>query len=376
MKTDNNSSPVVVEPKLIIRYLISNGWKSDTPKRSLHRVWLPEDTDGAPVEVFFSGVEGQERREANFALQTLSQVYEKSIDQIANEIRRLNFDLICSRIPDEYVRNESIELKVATQFLDKMKVLLAASATTEITGARFYKRVLKDGAEYSERCRFGHTFRGSFGFQIESPVGFNDQPTFTGVDQEAPFERKVVLRITNGLSSLVRAINEDDPEIIVAQPGGFSSNMCDAIADIIDEIEISKLDIAISLSPEWSSKKEYRFDYSIHQRDVEILRAAAKSMRVDDPVRKVRVYGRIKRLQTDGNPADLVEDKSRREIELGWLNEDNQLLSVKIGLDPKDYLIAVEAHKNGDVVHASGELVRLGRSWHLIDARNFSVMRF
>ncbi|RFB90330.1 hypothetical protein B5K11_19955 [Rhizobium leguminosarum bv. trifolii] len=371
----NDVSQFDLEPRLVARYLTNQGWKLDQLRSNLRRIWLPEEGASSPLEIFLNFDSKNQQRDLAFALTTISQFYEKSTEALATEIRALAYDVITSRIPDEYVRNDSIELRIASEYIDRMKTLLASSATTELNGERFYKRIRKEAIDYSERCRFGHTFRGSFGFSIESPVGLNDSPPLIGGTEDIPFERRVVERISRGFSSLSRASDEANPAVIVNEENGFSSNMCEAVIDIIEDIGVSRIEMEIAFSPEWRSYEPRQGNrFSIQYQHLDILKDAAKAMRVDEPPKTAQVVGRIKRLETDGNPADLLEDKSRREIEVSWVNEDNQLVHVKIGLSPENYLDAVEAHKNGHAVMAAGMLSKSGRHWRLDPVHSFRVV--
>lgn len=370
---DSNLSRAEIEPRMVLRYLRSRGWNIDAPRNNIRRAWLPEDAENDAVEIFMSDNE-KRYRDVRFAITTISQLYDKTSEAIINDIRSLAYDIITSKIPSEYVRNESIELRIAAQYIERMKTFLASSATTEVTGGRFYKRLSKEGVEYSERCRFGHTFKGSFGFQIESPVGLNDEPALIPDGKDIPFERRVVERVATGFASLRTAVVENSTAAIVSDEQGLSSNMCDAIADIIEDLQVSKIEFGIAMSPEWeslSASKNSEFILEYHH--VDILREASKAMRTEDPARDAQVVGRIKKLQTEGNPSDLLED-AKRQIEVGWINEDGQVVTVKLFLSPQDYLAAVEAHKAGQSVAALGQLQKNGRSWQLTDIRKFSVI--
>ncbi|MGF6174244.1 hypothetical protein [Ensifer sp. 4252] len=371
----DDASQFGLDPRLVARYLTSNGWQLDQLRSNLRRIWLPEEGAANPIEIFLSFDTKSQDRDLAFALTTISQYYERSVETLASEIRALSCDIISSKIPDEYVRNDSIELRIASEYLDRMRVFLAASATTELNGERFYKRLRKEAVEYSERCRFGHTFRGSFGFHIESPVGLNDAPSFEGIDEEVPFGRLVVERISRGLSSLSQAALQGNPNLIVAEGQGLSANMCEAIISIIEDIGVSRIDMQISFSPEWRPRvSPLPTKFSMHFQQLDILKDAAKALRVDDPPRHAQVFGRIKRLETEGNPADLIEDKSRREIEVSWVNEENQLVQVRVALSPEAYLDALEAHKNGHAVLATGIVSKVGRNWRLDPIETFKIV--
>ena len=369
-----------IEPSLIAKYLQRIGWNRSTVGNGLQRLLLTPSDGDKPIEIFLSSepLSDQKFKQAFFAIKTLSDWYEKSVVQIASEILTLAYDIIASRVPDEYVNNDTVQLRVASRFINKSKDFLASAATTEMSKERSFKRTKKEALEYADKCRFGHTFRGSFGFLIESPVGFNDAPGFAEIaPDDQPFGRRVVERIVRGLESYSEAAREQSVSSIVNQTDGFSSNMCDGIADIIEDTEVSKIAFNIALSPEWGSSKInlMRNIYVVEMKNLEILRAAAKSLRTEETPHLVTIYGRITMLETEGNPSMLVDDPASREIEINWVNEDGQILHVKMSVSPEGYLEAVEAHKDGHPVLASGMLTRAGRTWRLEQASSFKVMK-
>lgn len=374
-----------IDPRLVARYLKHSGWRVEDFGRKIERISHSDDGSTEAVEIFFdrSSSPEKKRKEVFFAVKTISDFYEKAISSVVKEINAITYDQLASKIPNEYVRNDSLELRVASQYINQMKTFLSTSATTEITGERSFKRTLKEAIQYAEHCRFGHTFRGSFGFLIESPVGLNDAPSLEVVDEKPPLSRKIVERIARGLSAYTEAVEEQSPGIIARRANGFSANMCDAMADLLEETTVSKMEIGIRFSPEWRSEfsREHitlnsseNIIFIVEYKNIDILREAAKSLRVDEKPRPVTVFGRIRRVETDGNPADLLEDTSTREIEINWASDENTLLHVKVMLSPGDYLKAVEAHKDGKPVHVSGMLIKSGRSWRLDNAENFQVI--
>lgn len=363
-----------LEPRQLARFLTDHGWRVES-YRNAQRFWLPEESDNEEIEVFLSHTARSNSDDVRLILETLSELYQRPAQIILNEIKSLGFDLIAGRIPDDYVKNDSIELRLATEFISKMKTFLAASATTEISGTRSYKRLLKDAQEYSENCRFGHTFRGSFGFLIESPVGLNDAPTLEGVPEELPLGRLVVERITMGLMNYSQAVELEDPSVIVNEAQGFSANMCDTIINIVEVMDVTKIAFDITMSPEWRPRHGQRENhFSVEAKHLDLLKDASKALRVDEKPRDVEIVGRIKRLETEANPSDLFENTSNREIEVNWLNEDGDVAHVKISLNPEQYLAAVEAHRSGKFVSALGSLERSGRGWRLKKVTKFGVV--
>jgi hypothetical protein len=81
--------------------------------------------------------------------------------------------------------------------------------------------------------------------------------------------------------------------------------------------------------------------------------------------------GRVVRLETD--PSDLFEPGDR-EILVQWASNDFGNIRVRVTLPPEQYLASLEAHGKGQSVSVSGLIDRQGRSWLLLDPRDFEVL--
>lgn len=360
---------VPVSKNAVIRYLTDQGWQRENSRDGrLVKLSLQDAESADPVDLIFStrAEPQQERNEVAAAIDTLTQLYDVSRFQLTQSLASIAYDVMLTRIPDEYVRHESIELGTANAYMGGMKSFLAASATTELSGQPSFARTLKEALAYANQCRFGHTFQGSFGFVIESPVGMNDAPAMPIVEENVPFGRKVMQRISRGLTSFSDAVEQDDPAPLVAPESGMSANMCDEVVGLIEDTGISKLEISISLSPEWASAEGTSHPlYKIERRYVDLLKDASARLRREETPKREIVIGRIVRLETDGNPADLLGDPSVREITVSWDSADYGPIRIQIPLDPTSYLAALEAHKTGQLFSVAGLLKRKGRGWLL-----------
>jgi hypothetical protein len=155
-----------LNPKLVARYLKTRGWRSESLRGSLQRLWLPEENVDAPVEIFLNLIESQDRRNTTFSINAISEYYEISIEHLIRQIKSIGYDVFTGKIPDEYVVSGTIPLGTAAEYMANIRDVLIAAASTEISEARSYQRARKEALVYSDGCRFGHTFRGSFGFQV------------------------------------------------------------------------------------------------------------------------------------------------------------------------------------------------------------------
>lgn len=356
----------------IVRYLRSKGWQTKTSSSGkITKAYLSGDTD-EDFELFFTSSESTRERvsEITTALRTISQLYEMSVDMAAKAASAVAFDLVFSRIPDEYVRNDSIELRLASTYIKGMRELLTATATTELVRQPSFKRARREAVEYASTCRFGHTFQGSFGFVIESPVGLNEMPTIPVVPDNAPFERKVIERLVRGLQSFRQAVQTEDATAITSNPEGLSANMCDDLIGVVEDTELSKVAITIQLSPEWRSEVAdlATASYSIERRYLDLLKEASSHLRRTEAPSTEKVIGRVIRLASEGDPSDLLADVSDREVVINWDSPEYGLVRVQAIVTPRAYLDAVEAHRTGRLISATGTLRRKGRAWVLSGA--------
>ena len=305
------------------------------------------------------------------AIETLSKMQGRDRIQIIADVRSIGFDVVKSRIPDELVYEDTIHLDQAVNYTAGVKRLLAASATTEIAPDVYFLRLKKEATLYAEQCRFGHTFKGSFGFNIESPVAPNTQPVIPGMEQTPPFERRVIRRLAQGISTVQRAVTAEDPSIVVSGfQDGFSANMCEEFATLIEQTAPTGMGFAFAFSPEWPAPEVG--ELWVSPQHIEMSRIAARTMREQPTSMPLEVSGRIIRLQNEADPTDLFDETHDREIVVHWNSDEFGELNVKMFLAPNDYLAAVEAHLHGRQIRVKGKLERRGRSWVLVDPTDFS----
>jgi hypothetical protein len=396
------AEPAAVPPGLLRRYLVLQKWRSaDAPAKppvipdrlkSLAAVFM-----GTPIRerafdryVHSAGRMGEIEivlprlpqdtdlpRHIESAILTLSKVERRSPEDVIASIRAIGFDRVSSRVPDALVINDAIHLEIAADHIRDMKNLLAATATTELRPNAYFLRVSPKATEYADHCRFGHTFRGSFGFTIESPLVANDAPTLPMVDEDPPFERRVIQRFARGVQSVCEAAEADDTNAITESVAtGFSANACELFAKLIEETSPGGLLLSFAFSPEWRAAPdlERQVEFQVNTKHIEVTRAAAKVMREKPLSRPETVSGRVIELHSD-NPLDLLSTNSGSTIVVMWNSEDLGEIPVLVPLSPTDYLTAVDAHKVGRAVKASGTLERKGRTWILSYVSEFTLAK-
>lgn len=356
-----------ITKETVARFLLDHGWRKDISRDgSLTRFsFTSTSTSGDPVHLIFtnSASDALESREVSSAVQTLMQIYDITAQELRLTLNALAFDLIFMSIPDEHVKNDSIGLDLASSYITCMTRFLAASATTEISQTRYFDRTLKEANNYASSCRFGHTFHGSFGFLIESPVGLNNSPDL-GIDKPIlPLERRIVGRMVRGLASLGKATLERSTAPIIDEEQGFSANMCDELAGLIQELKIAGISISLRLSPEWQDVTEVSDKrFKIETSNIEILKEASKQLTPQRILDHQTVFGRVTSLKTEGVPGDL-NATAPREVQIIWHSATEGTIRLSVSLDPASYLLAIDAHRNGKNFAVDGTPRKEGRSW-------------
>lgn len=301
------------------------------------------------------------------AIETLSQLEERTPDEIVASIRAIGYDIVRSRIPDDLVIENTIYLESARSYVNGMKELLAATATTELRPQPFFGRQSKEATEYSEKCRFGHTYRGSFGFTIESPLTPEKTEGLPGIEPPLPFERRVVQRLALGIQHVCESVEHEDVRPLVEGfKDGFGANGCDRFASLVRSTAYSGMYFGFLFSPEWKLPEGLRTDmqFVVGPKHVEMARAAADALRGESLETRADVSGQVVRLQNEADPSDLSAIMGEGEISILYSSEYGDI-HVRVTLSPPDYLKAVEAHRLGRAVQVSGTLVHRGRYWYL-----------
>lgn len=386
---------------LLRRYLVAHGWRLQAarPRQAIqipqsaaaraimegrmdgernYDIYVLSDAGSGGVEVVLPHNQGSIdfAYQVGGAVRTLSNLENRDPEDVVTAVHLIGFDVVRSKIPNTMVQDDSIHLEIAANYINGARSLLAATATTEIEPEPYFLRVKPPATDYANHCRFGHTFKGSFGFVLESPIRPKQETIFQEYEEPAPFERLVIQRLARGVQAVCTAVERDDEKWVVEDvERGFGANACEQFADLIEKTSAGGLVVSFAFSPEWIAPSDLvaRQDFRLGPRHVETLRSAAKVLRSKPISRPENIFGRVIRLQTEADPSDLLNQRGSREITVQWASEDLGAVQVRISLMAPDYLQAVEAHRLGRPVTVSGTLEKVGRRWVLRSPTGFSV---
>ncbi|CAK8717978.1 MAG: hypothetical protein CDV28_11150 [Candidatus Electronema aureum] len=345
-------------------YMKLKGWKeSSLPNNKLILLKGPENDSGVPLKIFLPvslDFDDSLKRIYDVFL-FLSSFYSIEPDELFRAINGLNRDKLLIAINQKDNFPASIPLKIAGKEIFGISNLFIYSACSEKSNLPHYARALPVGDNIVEKIRFGHTFRGSFGFSIESPVYGNLE--FEQKDMfQAPIERRVIERIIRGVCFMSDAILNKNHDIIIKNyRTGFNSRMCEAIVEMGERLESPfKLSVqwATSLMP--SQDIQNFSSVSVGENEISYLKYAAEKLKEISPEQAI-ICGIVVNLHSD-NP---TRDDGKRVITIRYKHGEYGNINVKIELGVNQYLLAIEAHKYGKNIEAIGLLERKGSTWSL-----------
>ncbi|OSQ32258.1 hypothetical protein [Thalassospira sp. MCCC 1A03138] len=342
--------------------------------------------EGAEFELIVAkseNVRGWERSLAD-AIEQLADYLGRSIEEIISAILAIKFDVFRSRIADSLVRYDTIDMETAVEYVTCLKSFMVSSAAAELRREQLIKRAPPVAAEYGRKCRFGHTFKGSFGFVVESPVHFEAIPkpliepldTSVFTELEAPFERKVIERIATGMRHLDLAAREDTTlPITDGYEQGLNANMLDDLLNLHEAAKLSRLSFDFQWSPQLPEVKiEQGFNFDFGSEKIEIMETASRELKRTTVPEREAVAGYVTDLHTDFDlrASDIFHDDRKVVVKIS--SQDYTQRRLHISLNEEDYGKALAAHKAGKLVSVIGKMEKRGRYWYLLDPERFQII--
>lgn len=257
-------------------------------------------------------------------------------------------------------------LEMTTRFLQGARNLVVFAACMEQEVRPYFTQPFHIGKEQAQRCLFDHTFHGSFGFTINSPLPLAGQ--FFPPGFGSPLERRVVERITRGLISIQMARETQRSEAISNHfDTGLNGNMCKAILEMLEELP----DTPVEYSVRWSVSLQPAHDVEnftpvILDREISYyLRDAAKHL---EATQNGVEYNKT----IEGTIISLsVENRSERQVVL----LANSYGKVSFSLEAEEYSLACDAHRDHLMVTVTGTLQKSSKGglWTLQSPHAFQM---
>ena len=256
----------------------------------------------------------------------------------------------------------TLPLNFASDLVANVEKLIKSAACTvlkpRVTHPRLSRR---EALQMIGHSRFGQTEVGSFILNVSCPINALDTQGSLEIDEaDAPFVRQVFNTMGKGIYTLVRAVEADTLDDLVADLKEsseplISSNMCEALSAMHDDDLENAIDIGFSWSSLRPISKPIKPKPIQIQRDyfsrIEEVRKELRSVELQEPESYI---GTVERL--DG---DMGEDgvRSGSVLLVLLLTDEDQTVRANVSLNPTQYADAIRAHEtSGAYVRVTGRL--------------------
>jgi hypothetical protein len=358
-------------------YVLKQGWKPQATKNPALMVFNAPFDRNLQLQVPKSGSEPDVQIMMAEVIRKLAEAERRPINEVSHDVRHPFEDILRLRVQSKLLEAGTLPLADGLNLFQGGKELLVAAACSAHQPQAYYlRKSYKPVEEFINSCQLGQTAIGSFVATILTPPMAPAQPSLFNdleeVEEDAPFERRVTLRLMHGLRVLDAAVQSGDGSLIDdGVASGVSADLCDALSGITPPEEQAILQVEMGWSPVRPRVPEdVRSPIRFAAPDLAFIRDAGQRLR-RKILRPETIEGRIHSLKAD--PKLFRDDHG--EVTLRTVI-DGKPGSVRFALGRGDYVAACNAHRDNRPVHVTGTLRRGEQSklFVLDDPRDFAVV--
>lgn len=372
-----------LKPQDLARFLRLHSWKP-IPLKSPGLIAFTgaPDKEGEKVEIILPtvGDESSVARNLASALNTLSVLLDRPGSEVIRLILGVDRDIFGSRLADTQAAHGSISLERAVQVVENLRDLFSYAACTEEDPRTSFAKATSIGAKHAKACRFGHTFAGSFGFVVESPITVSPAPQLLNAEEAglpasaSPFERRVLERIMRGIAFTQEAVTAGSPEpLIMKFKEGFNANLCETLMELLQTVDEANTEFSVGWSPEWVAPKTIPTSIRLEGKALKYLESAGRYLRSPEQSAEITLTGLLINLRSKSAPTETEDDGSSHQVTIEGIDNKGAERTLRVVLNPADYRAACDAHRDGKNVSITGRLEKEAKFWVLMAPKDFKV---
>lgn len=366
----------------------SEGWIPEKGNQERYQSFLSPSMDdfGQPIVLVLPkrGDINQVDQHLETAVHLLSRYYDVDENQLAKSIFHSKSDIIKNRVPNS--RPDSITVEMASKVLSSLFSVGGDAQRIEKALVLQSKTKLPP---FGKMSRLGHTFPGSFGFTVFTPLPCEVQGdlgvaiTHGSNRLPVPFERLVIERIAREIEAIETATDADDIEPLVGvalTSNAVSRRMCDAMSGLWKKGMNLEVEYGFEWSPRWKTSPDVAQRSSpviLTPNSRKVLLDASKFLQQQEKVGPTPqvIRGMVSDLHKI--PGEYAKtDKDRKKlVTIMWEPVPKQIQRVQVELPPDDYQKAVRAHEEDLVVQIEGHLRRKSPFYELKDPTALSTLK-
>jgi antitoxin component of RelBE/YafQ-DinJ toxin-antitoxin module len=362
-------------------YLRSRAWQQIEQIGDRGTVWTKQASKDEDYEILLplDRTSSEYARRVSEALQTLAVAEERDEIQVLRDITMTTSDVVRVRLQHGLIEHGTIPFEYGVQMVKEVRdALLAAACATVSPRALYQSRIPQEAMAYVNGLRMGQTEEGSFVLAIQSHVTpalrpANLFPELSETRDDEPFERRVLLRLSEALAAIKQAIvsagaTSDFKPFQDAVAQGVSANLCAALVGLSMDNTAEDVAFDISWSPTRLVTEKLPTRFRFGRDTFPVLREAARLLRESAPIEEFALLGTVTSLHRDETST------SGRITVSALIGKDWR--KVRMALSDRDYQTAVKAHSDKEFVIGIGELVRQRRGYDLLNVRDFAILDY
>lgn len=271
---------------------------------------------------------------------------------------------------------DGLPLSYAVRAIAGAEKMLRAAACSEVQRQAFHPKMKRTEAQkLVESAQMRHTESGSFVLKIACPIdaiSADDRPVFPS----APFVRRALLGMSEGVRALIRALEADTLDKLVEEAkkegaSPLSANLCEGLLAYEDEDLRANIDFSVA----WSSRLET--PAALHREKVRVqwdyfprIEQVRTALRTDQAPRAQTFIGIVDELKGDLG----VGEQREGEVILA-LFVDEEIVKAKVILGVDHHRLAHQAYGQGKTyVRIAGLLHPGNQPRRLTDVRQFEIL--
>lgn len=289
---------------------------------------------------------------------------------VLRELLQPRRDTLRYALADPALGAGTVDLLTGTSLINGALKSLRASACSVQHPRRFHPRMsLTDADTYVRSCRLGQTEIGSYVLTISAPLDIHDQ---LEASDQIPFGRRATTLLLESTSYIARSIRQGEEGRILedrADAPLVSANLCEALVEMMPPDESADLRLSGSWSPLVPPPKAVVVEILLERSMFESIEQLAQRLRPARGSEPGQFVGKVMELSGNPNPAGDLEGDVILQVQT-----DDQLLRVRVTLDPDEYRAAGAAHFEQRYVSVRGQLHHGRRSHLLRNPSAFTVL--
>ncbi|MCB9500582.1 MAG: hypothetical protein H6696_01485 [Deferribacteres bacterium] len=372
-----------IDHTLLEFYLIKKGWTKVETNRESIDIYIEPHVD-IPFEIILPNRKFESGYDLNIndAIRILSEIENRPVEKMIETIKKIDHDFYDFRIKTN--QQDSVSFDLLNELLNVNRHVFSQASQKE-------NRLVYDRMDYTKKrnalsprdaakkyikdCQFTHTWKGSFGITIETPLYLPSLGLIEDIPENT--SRRTTKRIIDGYILIENAVIANSSSFIIDN----SENEADILVferlpELQSSIRREEIEISVNFSPILKLDKKY----------IKIPRPHlnSKALRItEDAINQVKYTEQELDIDLVGFPKtihaskeDLLKDtegSNRRVIVEGVSRKINHV-SLKMDLSLEDYKKAIRAQDEVRNIRLKCRVKKKSRGWEVVNVESFELL--